>query len=156
MRDALNKKLKINKYRRPFMLCTINQLTDAALIRRSLNELFNHSSFSSPKHEYPLLNAHESADKVTVTAEMAGATKEDVSIKFENGLLSISGNIKQRECTDKTTLVRKERYEGAFEKSLKIPIKIDENKVTASLNDGILTIVLPKSDEVKARVIEIK
>lgn len=137
------------------MLCTMSQLTDAALIRRNLNEFFNHSSFSSPKHDYPLLNAHESAEAVTVTAEMAGTTKEDVSIKFENGLLSISGKVKQRESVDKTTLLRKERYEGVFDKSLKIPIKIDENRVTASLNDGILTIVLPKSDEVKAKVIEI-
>jgi HSP20 family protein len=137
------------------MLCTMNQLSDVARIQRNLNELFNHSSFSAPNHDYPLLNAYESAESVTVTAEMAGATKGDVSIKFENGLLSISGKIKQREYTDSTTLLRKERYDGAFEKTLKIPIKINESTVTANLKDGILTVVLPKADEVKPRVIEI-
>lgn len=102
-----------------------------------------------------MLNAFESAESVTVTAEMAGVTKDDVSIKFETDLLAISGKNKQRECTDKTTLLRKERFDGAFEKTLKIPIKINESTVSANLKDGILTIVLPKSDEVKPRVIEI-
>jgi HSP20 family protein len=137
------------------MLCTMNQLSDVARIQRNLNELFNHSSFSAPRHDYPLMNAYESTESVTVTAEMAGATKDDVSIKFENGLLSISGKVKQRVYTDNTALLRKERYDGAFEKTLKIPIKINESTVTANLKDGILTVVLPKSDEVKPRVIEI-
>ena len=137
------------------MLCTMNQLTDVAMIHRNLNELFSRGSFSAPRHDYPLLNAHESADSVTVTAEMAGVTKDNMSIKYENGILSISGKLKQREYTDETTLLRKERYEGSFEKSLKIPIKINESAITALLKDGILTVVLPKSDEVKPRLIEI-
>lgn len=137
------------------MLCSMSQLTDAAIINRNLNELFNRGSFTVPKTDYPLLNVSVSNDAVTVTAEMAGVKKDDVSIKYENGVLSIAGKLKQREYTEETTLLRKERFDGSFEKSLKIPVKINEHAVTASLKEGILTVVLQKSDEVKPRVIEI-
>ena len=137
------------------MICSLNQLTNAEMIHRNLNALFNHSAFPSGNQNYPMLNVFESSETITINAELPGVTKDDVSIKLENGVLTLTGTRKVPEYSDETTILRKERAGGKFEKSLKIPMRVNDAGVTANLKDGILTIVLPKSIEARPKTIEI-
>ena len=54
------------------------------------------------------------------------------------------------------TPVRKERSEGSFEKTIRIPTKVDQNALSATFSNGILTITMPKTEEAKPKKIEIK
>jgi|GEM_PF-253518 len=137
------------------MFCTVHPFTGAQILRRNLNSLFNNENEYAARYDYPLVNAYDSTDFITVVAQVPGVAKEDLSVSYENGVLKISGRRKLHDVNDKAEVLRKERALGNFEKSLQIPVKIDDSKITASLKNGIVTIVLPKSDDVKPKTINI-
>jgi len=137
------------------MFCTINPVSGVELLRRNLDALFNSSLDSQTRYDYPLLNAYESADAVTVIAEIPGVAKPDLSITYENGVLSLSGKRKIHTASSGASVLRKERSGETFEKVLKVPVKINDTAITATLTDGILTVVLPKSEDVKPKTIAI-
>jgi HSP20 family protein len=134
------------------MVCTYRPLSSVDFLRNSLNALLNDSGI---RYAYPLVNAFDSADSVTVLAKVPGVSKESISILFENGTLTIKGTKNKVNFTDNTKILLNERTEGDFEKSLKIPVKINDSAISASLVNGVLTVVLPKSDEVKPKTISI-
>lgn len=134
------------------MICSLNPLAN---VQQQLNALLNGNIRPSIRHDYPLLNAYESAEKIILTAELPGTSKEDVSIHYENGIVTLSGKRRVREMPEDCTPIQKERPEGTFEKSVKIPVKINDAAISATLKDGILTIVLPKSEEARPKSIVI-
>lgn len=137
------------------MLCTINPFTGSDYIRKNLASLFNSENEYSARYSYPLINAYDSADSITVVAEVPGVTKDNLSVNYENGTLRISGKRNSYDDKREQSLLRKERAIGSFDKSLQIPVKIDDAKITASLKNGIITVVLPKSDDAKPKSINI-
>lgn len=138
------------------MVCTIRPIRSVDYLRNNLNALFNSVTDYSVRYNYPLVNAYESSDAVTVVAQVPGVTKENLSIHLENGVLKLSGKKQVKNVSDTTEVLHRERSESEFEKTIRIPVKIDESSITASLKDGILTVVLPKSEEVKPRTISIQ
>ncbi len=137
------------------MLCTLNTLTNAERIQRNLNAILNQQAYVSANQNFPMMNVYDSSENITVYAELPGVSKEEVSIKYENGILTLNGKRKAKDFTDETVVLRKERADGTFEKSLKIPMKINAAEVKANLKDGILKIILPKSEEARPKTIEI-
>ncbi len=134
------------------MVCTYRPLSSVNFLRNSLDALLNDSSI---RHAYPLVNAYDSTDSITVIAKVPGVTKDSVSILFENGTLTIKGTKNKVNFTDNDKILLNERTNGNFEKSLTIPVKINDSAISATLVNGVLTIVLPKSDEVKPKTITI-
>jgi HSP20 family protein len=99
---------------------------------------------------WPNVEVSETDKAVEVTAELPGLSEKDVDIQLANGVLTIRGE-KKTETEDKDRRFS-ERFYGHFER--RIPIEdIDEDKVTASFKNGVLTVMLPKaasaSDKVK-------
>jgi len=137
------------------MLCTLNTLTNAERIQRNLNAILNQQAYVSANQNFPMMNVYDSSENITVYAELPGVSKEEVSVKYENGILTLNGKRKAKDFTDETVVLRKERADGTFEKSLKIPMKINAAEVKANLKDGILKIILPKSEEARPKTIEI-
>jgi HSP20 family protein len=88
-------------------------------------------------------------------AKVPGVSKDSISILFENGTLTIRGTKNKLKTTDNDTVLLNERVTGDFEKKLKIPVKINDSAINATFINGVLTIVLPKSDEVKPKTITI-
>jgi len=106
----------------------------------------------------PELDVRENAESVVIEAELPGVEEKDVSVTLANDVLTIKGEKKdQREEKDETHYFS-ERSFGAFERSLRLPDTIDESKVEACFNKGVLTITAAKKPEaVKAgRKIEIR
>jgi len=134
------------------MVCTYRPVSSVDFLRSSLNALLNDSSI---RFAYPLVNAYDSADSITVIAKVPGVSKDAISILYENGTLVIKGTKNKVSFTDNDKILLNERTGGDFEKSLKIPVKINDAAISATLVDGVLTIVLPKSDEVKPKTITI-
>jgi HSP20 family protein len=84
-----------------------------------------------------------------VTAELPGLEEKDVELELANGVLAIKGE-KKTETEDKDRLFS-ERYYGRFER--RIPVEdIDEDKVSASFRNGVLTVTLPKTAQAQRQV----
>lgn len=106
---------------------------------------------SSSMTNWPSLEVNESDDSVTVMAEIPGLAEKDVEVLLEDGVLTIRGERKsERQETDKGRQFS-ERYYGRFERRIAIGDDVDEDKVSASFANGILTVTLPKAPNAPAR-----
>jgi len=103
----------------------------------------------------PLVDIYETKDDYFLTAQMPGVKKEDVKIKLEEGNLVIMGRI-EYEQNFNNKYVLKETEIGNFYRRFKISDSVDETKIDAKLDNGILNVKLPKHDRLKPKTIEIK
>ena len=102
----------------------------------------------------PALDLYQSNDNVTAVVELPGMSKEDIDISLHDGTLTISGESK-RESSNGEKAERTERYIGAFRRSIALPTRVDASKVSATYQDGILKVTLPKAEEVKPKQIQV-
>lgn len=105
---------------------------------------------------YPLLNVTEDRDNFYVRAEVPGLKSNDIEISTTSDTLTISGERKAIAHEEDVKYHRQERETGKFSRVLTLPAQIDPDKVDATISNGILTVVLPKSEAVKPKQITIK
>jgi HSP20 family protein len=104
----------------------------------------------------PMVDVSETADKITVKAEIPGMEAKDIEISMAGDTLTIKGEKKaEREEKDENYHMVERSY-GSFSRAMKLPAMVDPDKVEATYKNGVLTIVLPKKEEVKPKAIEIK
>jgi HSP20 family protein len=104
----------------------------------------------------PAVNIEENENEYSITAELPGVEKSDVKITFEDGALSISGEKRVENEDKKENFHRIERRYGVFSRSFAIPSAIVVEKIDASFKDGVLKVILPKAEEAKPKLIEVK
>jgi HSP20 family protein len=98
---------------------------------------------------WPNIEVSDTDKTVKVTAELPGLDEKDVQVELINGVLAIKGE-KKTETEDKDRLFS-ERFYGRFER--RIPVEgVEEEKVSASFNNGVLTVTLPKSAKAQENV----
>ena len=101
----------------------------------------------------PALDLYQNNDNLIAVVELPGMRKEDIEISLHDGMLTIGGERKS-ETREGDKAERTERYIGKFRRSITLPTRVDANKVSATYKDGILTITLPKAEEVKPKQIQ--
>ena len=101
----------------------------------------------------PLSDIEETDDAWIVEAELPGVKSEDVDIELRDSQLSITGEIKERE--RKGILRRRTRRVGRFEYRITLPGDADADDIDAALDDGVLTVRIPKSERTQPRKIEV-
>jgi len=138
------------------MLWDMDIFSEMERLRREMNSLFSNYGSTPGSSTYPLMNVYDDKDNILVTAELPGLTKEQVNITFSDGILTVSGKQQHLAKTKGMTVVRKERSEGDFEKTLRIPTKIKQDAIKASFSNGILSVTMPKAEEVKPKTIAIE
>lgn len=102
----------------------------------------------------PSLEVSEAADSFLVAVELPGVKAADVKVTLEDDVLTISGE-RKHDGAGNTELRVSERFYGKFERTIHLPAAVQADKVTAASRDGILTITLPKTEEVRPREIKI-
>ena len=102
----------------------------------------------------PALDLYESGDHLVAVVELPGMRKEDIDISLHDGTLTISGE-RRRESTNGEAAQRTERYVGTFRRSITLPTRVDASKVSATYQDGILNVALPKAEEAKPKQIQV-
>lgn len=102
----------------------------------------------------PALDLYQSNDNVVAVVELPGMRKEDIEISLHDQVLTISGERKQ-ETPESDNAERSERYIGKFRRSVTLPVRVEGSKVSATYQDGILTVTLPKAEEAKPRQIQV-
>lgn len=106
--------------------------------------------------ESPALDIHENDKAYTVVAPLPGVNPDQINVKLQNGVLTISGEIGEPEVKDDAKVVVQERYYGKFSRSVTLPQLVDSDKVEATYDNGVLTLNLPKSPEAQPKQISIK
>ena len=104
----------------------------------------------------PRMDVRDTKDGYEITAELPGIAEDDVKIAIEGDVLTISGEKKSEKETKEDDYRLSERTYGAFSRSITLPHGVDPEKLTASMGDGILKLVAPKSPNVKAKTIKIQ
>ncbi|MFW5800309.1 MAG: Hsp20/alpha crystallin family protein [Spirochaetota bacterium] len=132
----------------------IDLLDDLNRIRNEMNRTFR-GRLAGNYFSYPPINVYDKEDSIEIEVLIAGLTKDDIDINFENNILTISGTKKANE-DDKTKYVRQEREYGDFSKSLEIGIPVDPESIKATYDKGILNIIMNKDEKAKAKKIKIQ
>ena len=138
------------------MLWDMDIFSEMERLRREMNNLFSNYGSTPGSSTYPLMNVYDDKENILVTAELPGLIKEQVNITFSDGTLTLSGKQQPPAKTKGMAVVRKERSEGDFEKTLRVPTKIKQDAIKASFSNGILTVIMPKAEEVKPKTIAIE
>lgn len=138
------------------MLWDLDIFSELERLRREMNNLHSSYGQSAGSSTYPLMNVYDGKESIIVTAELPGMTREQVKITFSDGILTLSGDLDPLEKAAGMTIIRQERAEGEFEKTFRIPTKVKPEAINASFANGILTITLPKAEEVKPKTIAIE
>ena len=124
------------------------------------NQLFDWMGFGRPSNGgtalVPAMDVSENDDHLTITMELPGLTKEELDVTLENGVLSVSGEKKLERKTDEEHYHAVERRTGSFRRSVSLPSDIDADKADASFENGVLTITVPKSEQVKPKRLSVK
>lgn len=102
----------------------------------------------------PAIDVTESDKQYTVTVELPGVDRDDVSVEVQGGTLSIRGEKKREEKKEKGRWI--ERSYGSFQRAFTLPSDAQADKVEASFKNGVLTLEIPRSEEKKPRVVAVK
>jgi len=125
------------------------------LVRNEVERMFdNVLTLNSGTRAYPSLNMIDDDNNVYVEAELPGVRMEDVEITVADGMLTITGRRDVATLTDVNTL-RRERGALEFERSITLPANVEAHSTNAVLRDGVLLLTMPKSENAKARRVQV-
>ncbi len=105
---------------------------------------------------FPALDMVEEKDQYVFKADLPGMKKEDIKIALENGVLSIEGERKSETEHKDRNVCRCERTYGRFIRAINVGTGIDQNKIKANYKDGVLEVIVPKSETAKPKAIDIQ
>jgi len=134
----------------------MSNFSDMHKLQRDVNRLFD-STFSHGRggSEFPPLAMSQNKEEVTVTAELPGVNVDELDITVEKSTLVLSGTRAKIETGEEDVVHRNERISGSFSRALRLPCRVDADKVQATYSRGILTITLPRAEQDKPRSISV-
>ena len=113
---------------------------------------WNLSNYSSPNTSLPAVNVKENDNEFCIEVAAPGMTKKDFNIHFHNNVLTISSEKQEEKKEKEDNYSRKEFSYQSFQRSFTVADNaVDSDKIAAKYADGILTITLPKREEVKPK-----
>ena len=124
-------------------------------VDRLVSDIFGRDIFRTAGEWVPQVDMSETKDELTVRAEVPGMDKDSLSVTLQDNVLILRGERKQETEAKSVTFHRLERSYGSFVRSFSLPTLVQEDKVKAAYKDGVLTITLPKAEEVKPKEISI-
>jgi HSP20 family protein len=104
----------------------------------------------------PSADISETKDNLLIKAELPGLDPKDINVSVSGDLLTIKGEKKKEEEEKDEHHYFMERYYGSFQRSFRLPVNVQGDKVEATFDKGVLNITLPKSEEAKKKEIEVK
>jgi HSP20 family protein len=104
----------------------------------------------------PPLDLSETASAFQVRMDLPGIKSDEIEVQLNNNVLTVSGRREEEKDEKGETFHRIERRSGSFSRSVTVPAAVAEEKVEAQYKDGVLTIVLPKTEEAHSHRIRVK
>ncbi len=138
---------------------------DLVSLREAMDRLFE-TSFVQPRvrvrwpapvgMESLAVDMYETDDAIVVKTAVPGVKPEDLDVSIVGDTLTIRGETKAEEEIKKENYIRRECRRGSFCRSLVIPLSVVADEAEAEFENGILTLTLPKAEEVKPKMIKVK
>jgi HSP20 family protein len=99
----------------------------------------------------PAVDVVEKDDAIQIAAELPGMDEKDIEVSVADDMLTIRGEKKEEKEEKRRNYYMAERRYGSFERSFRLPASVNQDKIDASFQKGVLTIVLPKTEEAKKK-----
>jgi len=131
---------------KPHWTSMIDQLFD---LQAKATSHQGYQAWFTPQGQSPLVNLYQEGDQLTLTAEIPGVKKTDLTLEVKDNLLHLAGK-RQRRSAGKEQLIHRERGGGDFDRWLSLPFKVNPETVSAQVQDGLLEIKLEKAASEKA------
>ncbi|MBF0587741.1 MAG: Hsp20/alpha crystallin family protein [Magnetococcales bacterium] len=140
-------------------IATYDPFRNFRSLQHEINRLFDRDVEDSTGQmaAWPMrVDIREDENQIMIQADVPGMTQEDIKVNVDNGQLTISGERKFTDIENKDSYHRIERPYGHFSRSFQLPNTTDTSHISASYNNGVLVVILPKLEEAKPRAIEVK
>jgi HSP20 family protein len=138
-------------------------LRDLAHLQERLNRAFESTLAPRGREEdlftgtwAPPVDIYETKDKTILKAELPGFDESEIQLRFQDGTLSLEGERKFEKDEKNENYHRVERAYGRFVRTFTIPVNVDHEKIAATMQNGVLTVELPKREETKPKAIRIQ
>ena len=132
-------------------------------LRQAMDKLFEDSFVRPSRALYalgevavPALDVYQTPNEVVVKATLPGLKPEDVSIDITGETLTIKGESKAEQEIKKEDYLYQERRYGSFSRSVVLPGGLKADNAEATMEDGVLTLTIPKAEEIKPKAIKVK
>jgi HSP20 family protein len=103
----------------------------------------------------PAAEVSESDGEVTVKIEVPGVEKDQIHLAVADDVLTVRGETRKESEEKRKNYYRQEIRYGAFQRAVPLPVEVDPGKASARLKNGVLTVILPKSAQPKAREVKV-
>lgn len=114
--------------------------------------LFGPSARSAGRYgTWPQFNVWSTDHELIVTSEIPGLDPDQIDVNVNNDLLTVSASMNSEELSEGESYQRRERFSGQFERSVRLPFAVDQEKSEANYSDGVLEIRLTKPEQDKPR-----
>ena len=113
-------------------------------------------TLSPGRVEFPPVNLWKNEDKAVVTTEIPGVDPEGVEINVVGKTITLRFERKPEELKEGESYTRKERWHGAFSRTIELPFNVQGDKVEAKFSRGILYIEMPRAEAEKPRKITVQ
>ena len=136
-----------------FPRLSIDPLLELRRMQNEMNRVF--SGFAPTTRDFPPINIWLGENSVVVTGELAGVTRDDVTINLQEDVLTLEGARRPTQQQD-VNWQRRERAYGTFSRVVQLPYRVDPEKVQARYDNGILEIELQRLEADRPKKIEIR
>ena len=127
-----------------------------SLMDRAFDDFFSRSPITYDGIGSIDVNLLQTDDDIIVKASIPGVKPEDINISISGDTLTLRGEVKEdQEYKDVNYHIREMR-QGSFSRTMTLPVKVDSDKAKAEFENGILSLTMPKAEEVKPKTITIK
>ncbi len=144
-----------NFFLNPYLPNTAKEV--GSLIENLFNGSISNFIGSDTLDSLPSINVVENNDHFLLEVAIPGLDKNDIELKVDNGLLSVSAEKKEGKEDSAARYTRREFGYASFQRTMKLPENVDEAKISATSENGVLNIKLPKTEVIETvKTIEIK
>jgi HSP20 family protein len=129
-------------------------------LQDQVNRLFENSSArlagsSALSTWAPAVDIFETENELVVKADVPDVNQKDIDVRVENNMLTVRGERKFEEKTEKENYLRVERTYGTFSRSFRLPNTVNNEAIMADYKNGVLTVTLPKRAESKPKQVKV-
>ena len=97
----------------------------------------------------PFMNVNESDLEYTVSMDLPGVDKKDVEVNMSEGVVTVIGERKNSQQGKENSCIWQENSHGTFKRSFELKNSVEEDKIKARFKNGVLTLIIPKAEEIK-------
>jgi HSP20 family protein len=137
-------------------------LGDVVTLRDAMDRLFDErflrpiTRLDGERDASPALDVYTTQEAVIAKVALPGVRPEDVDVAIADDLVTVRGSFDEQTETTEAGYLHRELSRGAFSRSFALPIAVKAESTTATFKDGLLTLTLPKTEEVKPRHVKVE